>query len=209
MHNSVSSATDQQRQALRRITDVFREMIDDSVTLDASGDQLEQIAERLEAIAGDVKKHSGEGRMLEYYNPHYQGCINSIQPYSAFCGHFNPLAAPLEISQQDNKTLGEVNFGIAYEGPPHCVHGGIISGVYDQLMAIAGMSTGKAGPTAYLNVEYHRPTPLYSPLEFQAWISEETGNKITVSGQCLSEGKVLTTATALFITRKLSLKSQA
>lgn len=204
MHNIQSDATAEHRQVLKRLSGHLRNIIEQSIVLNAPDAVINDINRQLAAIEMLMQPYVADKRALEYYNPTVSGDLNDIQPYSAVSGHYNALAAPIKFQQQQDKLVGHVNYGRAYEGPPNCVHGAIISGVYDQLMAIAGMATGKAGPTAYLNIDFHKPTPLFEELEFQAWINFEQDNKIIVMGQCLVKGEIVSSAKALFIVKPLS-----
>jgi hypothetical protein len=203
MHNINSNATSEHRQVLKKLSGHLRNIIDQSIVLNAPDDVIKKINKQLANIEMVMQPYVADKRALEYYNPNVSDDINDIQPYSAVSGHYNALAAPINFKQQQDKLLAHVNYGRAYEGPPDCVHGAIISGVYDQLMAIAGMATGKAGPTAYLNIDFHKPTPLFKELEFQAWISFEQDNKIIVMGQCLVNGEIVSSAEALFIVKPI------
>ncbi len=201
MHKRTSDATTEQRNALAHMSNLLRQMIEDSITIDADSSKITEINQLLEEAASQVKSHRSNKRALEYYNPDFGELMNNIQPYSAISGVYNAVAGPVMFSQKGNKVIGKVSYGLAYEGPANCVHGGIISGVYDQLMAIASMASGRSGPTAYLHVEYKNKTPLFEELEFQAWITKEENQKVIVQGQCLHNGDVVSTAEALFIAR--------
>lgn len=203
MHNFKSDATDEHRRVLKKLSDHLRNIIEQSIVLNAPDEVIKNINRQLANIETAMQPYVTDKRALEYYNPKASHDLNDIQPYSAISGHYNALAAPIKFQQQQDKLVAHVNYGRAYEGPPNCVHGAIISGVYDQLMAIAGMATGKAGPTAYLNIDFHKPTPLFKTLEFQAWISFEQDNKIIVMGQCLAKGEIVSSAKALFIVKPL------
>lgn len=203
MHNINSDATSEHRQVLKNLSDHLRKIIEQSIVLNAPDEVINNINRQLANIEMLMQPYVTDKRALEYFNPNFSSDINDIQPYSAVSGHYNALAAPINFQQQHNRLLAHVNYGRAYEGPPNCVHGAIISGVYDQLMAIAGMATGKAGPTAYLNIDFHKPTPLFKTLEFQAWISFEQENKVIVKGQCLVNDEIVSSAEALFIVKPL------
>lgn len=206
MHKRTSSATLEQRKALAKMSNTLRQMIEDSITIDADCDQLNQINQLLDQAALQISLMSSDKRTLEYYNPNFGEVMNDIQPYSAISGVYNAVAGPIIFARQQNKIIGKVTYGLAYEGPPNCVHGGIIAGVYDQLMAIASMESGMSGPTAYLHIDYKHATPLFAELEFHAWIAKQENSKVIVEGQCLYQGKLVSTAQALFIVREDRLK---
>ena len=82
---------------------------------------------------------------------------------------------------REEKAIGTVTFGDAYEGPPNCVHGGMVALTWDHVMALANMLINARGPTAWLHVDYKKPTPLYAPLRFEAWIDKVEGKKTALT----------------------------
>lgn len=199
MHNRHSSANKEQRAALADITKTLSHMIEQSITANGSAQELAKVNQMLEEASAALNSLNQDKRLVEYYNPKQQNNLNDVLPYSPISGGYNPVAVPIVFSRVGEKTIGEVICGRAYEGPKNSVHGGVISAIYDQLMAIASMMSDQAGPTAYLHVDYKGMTPLFKPLLFEAWIGEVKGRKITVQAHCLHDGKVVSTAHALFI----------
>ncbi len=51
-------------------------------------------------------------------------------------------------------------FDWAYEGPPTCVHGGVIAEVFDEVLGAANIVAGVRAMTGTLTVRYRKPTPL-------------------------------------------------
>jgi len=198
MHATRSNATDEERQALHRVNQALRRLIEQSIRLKAPADTLDSLAQQLEQAAEQLDPHTST-RALEYYNPNYGDDINRIQPYSPISGNYNPVAPPLEYRTDGDKVIADITFSEVYEGPPHMVHGGIVSGIYDQLLAIACTCQDKAGPTAYLNIKYKQPTPLNKPLRFEAQIARIEGNKVYAEGHCFAGEQLLSQAEALFI----------
>lgn len=198
MHSTSSTATQEERQSLLRVNHALRRLIEQSIRLKAPAEILENLAETLEKTVEQFDQHTST-RALEYYNPGYGEDINRIQPYSPLSGHYNPVAPPLNYRTEGDKVIAEITFTEVYEGPPNKVHGGIISGIFDQILAIACTCQGMAGPTAYLNIGFKQPTPLNKPLRFEAKIDRIEGNKVFVTGRCFNNDILLSTAEALFI----------
>lgn len=186
-----------QRELLLEIVAELRGMIEASVSLNGDQQQLEELAGSLRERRLHMAQLAGN-RGLEAYHPRPE-LLNDFLPTSPVTGRFNPLAPPLQVKQVGERILGEAVLGNAYEGPPGCVHGAIVAALYDQLLAIANVRCGAAGPTAQLNVSYHRPTPLHQLLEFSAWVEEQEGRKITLKGECHVAGERVTSCEALFI----------
>jgi acyl-coenzyme A thioesterase PaaI-like protein len=89
-----------------------------------------------------------------------------------------------------------VTFGPAYEGPPGHVHGGLVAAMFDELLGFAQLSPGF---TAYLHVNYRKPTPLNTPLSLTAWVESIERRKRVVRGECRAGDVLLSDAEGLFI----------
>lgn len=125
--------------------------------------------------------------------------------HSPLSGTSNPLAPPMRMWTVDTDehghtdTEGSVRFGAAYEGPPGHVHGGYLAAMFDELL---GQAQGQPGFTAYLTVNYRRPTPLFRELSLRGWVERLDGRKRLVRGTCHLNGVLLTDAEGLFVAPK-------
>ena len=75
-------------------------------------------------------------------------------------GRYNPLAPPVRSRSIDGAVHGTANLDAAYEGPPGCVHGGVIASMFDELLGVANISAGVGAMTGTLTIKYRSPTPL-------------------------------------------------
>jgi acyl-coenzyme A thioesterase PaaI-like protein len=120
--------------------------------------------------------------------------------YSPISGRGNPIAPPLRMrvidAEDTNRIIGSVTFGPAYEGPPGHVHGGFIAAMFDELLGFAQLAPGF---TAYLHVDYRKPTPLNADLALDAFVDRVEGRKRFVRGVCRLGDTVLAEAEGLFI----------
>ncbi|MDW3217348.1 MAG: PaaI family thioesterase [Acidimicrobiales bacterium] len=109
---------------------------------------------------------------------------------STFSGRLNTIAPPIVItsgSMPDGAPalIGAVRLDRRYEGPPRAVHGGILAGLFDELLGGGQRLTGgPPGMTGRLTVRYRRPTPLDTDLQFRAWIADERERRVTVKADC-------------------------
>ena len=183
-----------------------RQLIDFCVQNNAPTDVLEAATQKLREINQLLQphhnQHSGEPRPFRNFNfALAQSNPQDILPYSPVTGEMNPIAPPVAVrfDKDAGKLIATVTCGQAYEGPPNCIHGAVIAGIYDQILAMASACCEMAGPTAYLNTTFKRPTPLHSELTFTAWIDKTDGRKVTIKGQCELDGHILSEAEALCI----------
>jgi acyl-coenzyme A thioesterase PaaI-like protein len=119
---------------------------------------------------------------------------------SGISGKANPLAAPLEISFDDELTRGRAVYGAAYEGPPDSLHGGFVAAAFDDLLGCAQMASGSAGFTGTLTVRMILPTPLYRRIDYTAGVDRVEGRKIWCWGKSFDGDRLLAEATCVFIT---------
>jgi acyl-coenzyme A thioesterase PaaI-like protein len=122
-----------------------------------------------------------------------------LMPFDLVVGRLNPIAPPIAFSFDDGKSVGRVTFTRPYEGPPGCVHGGIIAAAFDQTLSIANILAGAAGPTAQLVLRYRKPTPLGVPLRFEGWQTRVAGRRIHTEGRLLAGDLVTVEAEGVFV----------
>lgn len=121
---------------------------------------------------------------------------------ATFSGSQNPIAPPMRISTgelSDGRAalIGVVRLDWLREGPSGAVHGGVLAGLFDELLGGAQrLNGGAAGVTGRLIVRYRHPTPLGEDLELRAWIHDERRRRVAIRGECLVRGNDVVTAEA-------------
>ena len=88
--------------------------------------------------------------------------------HSRDIGDYNPFFPQYRIVCADGRAEGEVEFPVAYEGPPGIVHGGFLALLFDCVLQQLNCDLGTAGKTASISLRYRRPTPLLTPLRVAA-----------------------------------------
>jgi acyl-coenzyme A thioesterase PaaI-like protein len=186
---------------LERLVGGLRVAIEACGKLDAPLAELASVADRIEALAGDLDARAG-ARPMSRFEPFDARAPEAMLPFSPVTGRYNPLAPPVALSIEHGdprKVIGLVRFGDAYEGPPSAVHGSIVAAVYDQLLAFANVANDTGGPTASLTVHYRKPTPLRTDLRFEAWTDRVEGRKVFARGRCLADGEIVSECEGLFV----------
>lgn len=125
--------------------------------------------------------------------------LTGVMPYSPVSGRLNPIAPPIRMWNKDGEVLGKAIFSPTYAGPPDSVHGGIIAAVFDEILSMANVITGKAGFTGTLTIRYHRKTPLDTPIELWGVNLRQEGRKQISRGEMRVNGEVTASAEGLFI----------
>jgi acyl-coenzyme A thioesterase PaaI-like protein len=159
-----------------------------------AADQLVRIADELEGSAPESKR------------PRFQpgGHPQDYFPMSPMIGFANPIAPPVEVwsvrgESGRREIRGRVTFSDAYEGPPGCVHGGVIAAVFDEVMGAANIITENPGMTGTLTVRYRRPTPLLAPLDMVARFTGTERRKIFTWAGIYHDGALTAEAEGIFV----------
>lgn len=104
--------------------------------------------------------------------------------YDPVSGSENPFAPLLEVAgRDDGSVVATASLGLAYQGPPGHVHGGVSALLLDHLLGMANhWGAGPSGMTGTLTVKFHAPTPLLTELTFTAQQAEYTDRKTRTTG---------------------------
>ncbi len=117
------------------------------------------------------------------------------------CGTENPIGLHLAFWQDEGTVSSRVVVGEAYQGYPGVAHGGVVTALLDETMgrAIIGQG-GDFAFTAKMELKFHRPVPLGTPLVVRGWITRERRHWFLTEGELLVEesGERLASATATF-----------
>lgn len=148
---------------------------------------------------------TGQGRRPWWESPQPDLAYRSRSPIA---GVENPRAPSVRFDSDtsDDGTVtmaAEVNLGKAFAGPPGAVHGGVIAGLFDEIVgATAGANApGRVVVTGKLSVRYRVPTPLRTPLRFEASLGRRSSRLLEVSAACRAADTLTATAEALMVVR--------
>jgi acyl-CoA thioesterase FadM len=196
---STSTETPDSFDALERLATSIRRLIAVTVAVQAPQQVLADAADAIERTVTELQRH-----VTDPPPPRYAGNVDPTHPSSVFrydlvTGCYNPLAAPLDIRWAEPRAVGRVCFGTPYEGFPGCVHGGVIAASFDQVLYVANLMRGVAGPTAKLELRYLRPTPLHTDLRFEAWVDRVEERTVHTIGRLWAADAVTVEASGLYV----------
>ena len=185
---------------LRTLADSVRSVIDATVKTGVDYDVMARAAASLRAVAAELGAVE-----REVLTPPDLEAIRSA-PHRFFAwdpeiGPANPLAANIRMEVDGDKVIGHVTFPRPYQGPPGQVHGGVIAGVYDQVLGLANFIVGRPGFTGTLSIRYVAPTPLGEPLRFEAHQERTERRKLFTNGRCFHGDTLVSQAEGIFISR--------
>lgn len=185
----------------RRLADALRRQIAAIVELDAHPATIARLAEQAEAFAGELERVAPGKRVAlveSAWGDDPSGAMAYL-PFSPIMGSLNPASFGLEVRREGDRVVAEIALGEVAEGATGLVHGGVIAGIYDELLASANIMIKSGGPTGTLTVRYRRPTPLYAPLRFEAWVDGMDERKVYTKGHCLLGDQVVSEGEAVFV----------
>lgn len=176
----------------------LRRVIAATVGANLTDAEVNAAAASIAAIAEDLERSAGPGRRRRS-QPDPAGHPQEFFPTSPVVGFANPLAPPVVVESAEGGLIGRAWFDYQYEGPPTCVHGGVIAMVFDELLGAANIAAGCPGMTGTLTIRYRKPTPLRTSLRLEARCVKREGRKIFTRGTMHCEEVLTAEAEGIFI----------
>lgn len=131
--------------------------------------------------------------------------LRSYRRRSLFQGELHPFSNRLEWVDAAGPE-GEPGYGFRvivpqlFEGAPGAVHGGYVSGLFDELLgAVQGLADGPSGYTARLTVRYRSFTPIERELRFSGWVAKQVGRRTETKATCHDGNTLCAEADGLFV----------
>jgi acyl-coenzyme A thioesterase PaaI-like protein len=201
----MSGAGEGRTGAVRDLADAVRALIHQMVATEAPAEVFAGVADELRSVAQRFspypKQHLFEG-IREAATADADSLMEDYEgPFdlSPLMGRANPLAPPLRLEVHGDHVTGTVTFDRGYEGPPGCVHGGMVAAAFDELLGLVQMMAGNPGMTGRLVVHYRSPTPLETELQLRGTIERTEGRKTTCVGQIFAGDRLCAEAEGLFV----------
>ncbi len=164
--------------AVTELGTALRELVDASVTTAVPATELRAAAAQARELTARL---AAEKRPPGRLSP-LDDIADFRQVYNMVSGVGSALAPPLDVRVVDGGVVAETAFGLAYEGPPGYLHGGMSGLVMDQVLGAATIRAGLWGMTARLELDYRGPVPLHTPVVLAARVTGAEGRKSVVTG---------------------------
>ncbi|HEU5302503.1 MAG TPA: PaaI family thioesterase [Acidimicrobiia bacterium] len=185
---------------LRRLADAMRLVADQTVRTAAAPDVLADAAAAVERAAAILAPHTPAWAPSVPAMPATELDPHVYFPFSPIIGWYSPLAPPIQcVPQEGGGVVGHGALGAAYEGPPGCVHGGMIAEIFDEMLGVANITAGVGAMTGTLTIVYRSPTPLYTELRFEAETESIEGRKVHTRGTLHAGDRLCAEAHGIFI----------
>jgi acyl-coenzyme A thioesterase PaaI-like protein len=156
----------------------LRELIEVSVTTTVAAGEVRAAADLVRSATERLAVSRRPASRL----PAFDDLAAGRRVFNPVSGIGSPLAPPLVIRRVDGGVVAEATLGVAYEGPPSYLHGGMSALFMDQMLGAAAGAAGLWGMTAHLELDYRRPVPLETPLVLRAGVAENEGRKSVITG---------------------------
>ena len=176
----------------------LRELIEVSVTTTVPAAEVRAAAE----LVRQVTERLAVARRPASQLPALDDLTTGRRVFNPVTGAASALAPPLLVRREGDGVVGEATLGVAYEGPPSFVHGGMSALLMDQLLGSAAAAAGLWGMTAHLELDYRGPLPLERKLVLRARVAENAGRKSVITGTiALAEApdRILVEARGVFV----------
>ncbi|PKW17747.1 PaaI family thioesterase [Saccharopolyspora spinosa] len=172
------------RRAVRELGAALRELTEAAVSTEVDAETLVEAAEQVRGLVPALSS----ARRERGQPPTVDDCEQPRRLYNPAAGPGNPIAPPMRVEIVDGIAIGTCTLGLAYEGPPSYVHGGISAMLLDQILGHAhAAANGKPGMTVKLSLRYRRPVPLTTPLRI-------VGRVVRRDGRCTYPVGTISTA---------------
>ena len=190
---------EQERVVLGGLADSVRGLVDASLRSTIPLEEIDEIRHEIDRLTERLRKEQIPGAFGVSFTP--SGTVRGHG--NAVVGLRNPIAVPLEIRKDpDGHSTAEFTLGAVYEGPPGCVHGGVLALLLDQVLGESAAAGGSPGMTGTLTLRYLRPTPL-GDCSIEAWVDRVEGVKTVVKGEFRrADGKPTVEVEGVFILPK-------
>jgi acyl-coenzyme A thioesterase PaaI-like protein len=164
--------------AVAELGDALRRLVETTVTTTVGAGELRSAA----AMVREVEQRLAVSVRPPHQLPALDDPVAFRRVFSPVTGVGSALAPPLVMRPENGGVAGEATLGLAYEGPPSYLHGGMSALFMDQVLGAAAIAAGLWGMTVHLELDYRRPVPLRTPLVFRGRVLEDAGRKAVVGG---------------------------
>ncbi len=184
-------------EARRDLAGTVRRLAVATVASDLGDDALSGAAAAVRSAVRRLRAAAGaEPRRRDVPDP--SGPLQALFPRSPVAGLENPVAPPVRLWREGGGLAGEAWFDHTYEGPPTCVHGGVIAMVAEHMLGVAVLLAGHPSTTGTFRVRYRRPTPLRELVQLSARCTGAEGGVVRAVAAVRHDGAVTAEATGVF-----------
>jgi acyl-coenzyme A thioesterase PaaI-like protein len=161
---------------------------------------LEHITESATAFTREVEGTPNRDRLALMRKGFEQSGMGLGFEDRAVGGRSNPTSVEMDVRYDSDEIIAAVVLGRAFEGAPGRAHGGIVAAAFDDVTGFVIAQIQEPAFTGELTVRYLAPVPVDEPLEIRARLDGRERRKLFISGEVISDGAVIATCRAIYIT---------
>ncbi|HQT99628.1 MAG TPA: PaaI family thioesterase [Acidimicrobiales bacterium] len=189
------------------VAGVMRELGHEFVAHELSDEQFARFAEHLAALRDIVAGSPPRTRAMASSFEDFKMAIpeegrhvrHQLFADSIVSGNANPMGLGATLWRQGETAFMEVSLGKAFEGAPGRSHGGIVAALIDETMGLVLALHDLLAFTGRLDISYHAPTPIDTPIVARAWLDHRDGRKLRLVSSVTANDVEVASAKALFI----------
>ena len=189
--------------ALRRLgNDVVGHHVDDEL--------LDELTATLTEYSARFRAGERQSRAVLAFHEHWDAGIGEGEEvvssiYRPFSGQASPWSLEPVVQRRGDGVTARLTLREAHEGAPERSHGGIVAGLFDDILGCVLHVTGEGAFTGELVVRYENAVPLHRELTCECRIVGREGRKLYMTGELLDGEVVVARTTATFITPRIAL----
>ena len=183
--------------AIRRLSHATVGHEVDAASMSRIADEMDRLAAQWEQGDAGSRPHTSFG----YDTAELPAVGERMHSHSdrPFSGRTSPFGIDVEVFRQADGVEAHLTLGSAHEGAPGRAHGGIISGLLDDLLGFLLPLSARWPSPASSTIRYEVGVPLHVPLVCRLRRKGREGRKLYLAGELMNGEQVLTRATGTFI----------
>jgi len=167
---------------------------------EADDDVLVRITEATRALTAEVDAAPARDRLALMRRGFEASGMGLGFEDRAVGGASNPTSVDLAVRYDGDEIIADVVLRRAFEGAPGRAHGGMVAAAFDDVTGFVIAQIQEPAFTGELTVRYLAPVPVDEPLELRARLDGRERRKLFISGEVISDGEVIATCRAIYIT---------
>ena len=117
-----------------------------------------------------------------------------VLPERPVGGTAHPAAVPVVVHWDGSAVSAEVVIDAQFDGAAGRAHGGVVAGLFDDVLSHVVTTLGVPAVTGRLNIAYRAPTPTGVPVTFRGTVVRRNDRVIVVDGEARHGDTVTATA---------------
>lgn len=191
-------------QARERLGFALRQFGHDVVGHNADEGLLDELTDALADGSRRLRESSRRSRADTGFHDRWNLGLDEGAPVPSygdrpFTGLSSPWSVEPDVRRNGDGVRATVTFGAAHEGAPERCHGGIVAGMFDDVLGSVLGVIGVGAFTGELAVRYEAPVPLHRELVCRCWLDRIDGRKLYLAGELHDGEQLLCRTTAIFI----------